>query len=373
MSGSPPNSSTNSGNNTTTDNNTDNNSGNNTTNNTTTNTTTDNNSSNNTTTNTTTDNNSGNNSGNNTTTNTTNTNNTQPNVLLNQTIVEPGLQVNYTQDIIPGTSVTTNATFTSTDPANHVPNISENLNEIVEYNYDDNIITESDNLVNEIRDYATKIKCEDFHGKGTIDDYAVLFQAASKIANDSKQMQLDIDIDGFNDFGKAADDLSALFINFTKRLQNINIINDSSFLKAVLDSLKKIYNLSEVFGKFKSTILVTSEIKIPKTAHDTKIILAGVMDEVNCAMNYINNFVTPDPALTNAHLTAADKNIITKAVDTIDNWQTLCDQGVSIALTNNSDMVYLKQTNQELKQKTVAIKSMTDKLKLKLTQYNWNV
>ena len=185
-------------------------------------------------------------------------------------------------------------------------------------------------------------------------------------------MQLDIDIDGFNDFGKAADDLSALFINFTKRLQNINIINDTGFLRAVLESLKKIYNLSEVFGKFKSTILVTSEIKIPKTAHDTKNILVGVMDEVNCAMNYINNFVTPDAALVNAHLTSADKNIITKAVDTIDNWQTLCDQGISIALTNNTDMVYLKQTNQDLKQKTVAIKSMTDKLKLKLVQYNWN-
>ena len=300
-------------------------------------------------------------------------NQTQPVILLDQTIIEPGLSINYTQQTIPNTSVNTNATFTTTDPDNHVPNINENLNEVVEYNYDDNIITESDNLVNEIRDYASKIKCEDFHGKGTIDDYASLFQAASKIANDSKQMQLDIDIDGFNDFGKAADDLSELFVNFTKRLQNINIINDTEFLRAVLDSLKKIYNLSEVFGKFKSTILVTSEIKIPKTAHDTKVILSDVMAEVNCAMNYINNFVTPDPALVNAQLTTGDKNIISKAVDTIDNWQTLCDQGVSIALTNNSDMVYLKQANQELKQKTVAIKTMTDKLKLKLTQYNWTV
>ncbi len=299
-----------------------------------------------------------------------NNSNTDPTVSLNQTIVEPGLEINYNQQAIPDTSVTTNATFISTDPVNYVPNINENLNEVVEYNYDDHVITESDNLVDEIRDYASKIKCEDFHGKGSIDDYAALFQAASKIASDSKQMQLDIDIDGFNDFGKAADDLSELFINFTKRLQNINIINDTSFLRAVLDSLKKIYNLSEVFGKFKSTILVTSEIKIPKTAHDTKIILSGVMDEVNCAMNYINNFVTPDASLTNAQLTSADKNIIDKAVSTIDNWQTLCDQGVSIALTNNSDMVYLKQTNTELKQKTIAIKSMTDKLKLKLTQYN---
>lgn len=285
-------------------------------------------------------------------------------------ISEPGLEINYTQVNIQDTSVTTGAIFTSTDPNHYIPNISENLNEVIEYNYDDNLITESDQLVDQIKDYASKIKCEDFHGKGTIDDYEVLFQAASKIAHESKQMQLDIDIDGFNDFGKAADDLSELFVSFTKRLQNINIINDTNFLKAVLDSLKKIHNLSEVFGKFKSTILVTSEIKIPKTAHDTKIILQSVMDEVNCAMNYISNFVTPDSNLVDAQLSDADKNIINKAVTTIDNWQTLCDQGISIALSNNSDMTYLKQTNTQLKQKTEDIKNITIKLKNKLCQYN---
>ena len=48
-----------------------------------------------------------------------------------------------------------------------------------------------------------------------------------------------LDIDGFDDFGKAADELSELFSNFTKRLQNINIINDVSFLQSVLNALKK--------------------------------------------------------------------------------------------------------------------------------------
>jgi len=115
-------------------------------------------------------------------------------------------------------------------------------------------------------------------------------------------MQLDIDVDGFNDFGKAADDLSALFITFTKKLQSVNIIDDTAFLQAVLNALKKIYNLSEVFGKFKETILVTSEIKIPKTAHDTKDILVDVMDEVNCSLNYINNFVNPDANLVQTQI-----------------------------------------------------------------------
>ena len=73
--------------------------------------------------------------------------------------------------------------------------------------------------------YAEKIKCTDFQGKGTINDYANLFEAASKIANETKQIQLDVDIEGFNEFASAADDLSALFAEMTIKLQNVNKIN----------------------------------------------------------------------------------------------------------------------------------------------------
>lgn len=320
------------------------------------------------------DNNSSNNNepdtpnGSNPPSNTQTSNTTDPVVYVNETINGVGFQATNNQTLIPDVSVTTHSNFTTTDPLNHVPQINENLNEDVEYEYDDNIISVNDNIVNEIRHYATQIKCEDFHGKGSIDDYAALFQAASQIANETRQMQLDIDVDGFNDFGQAADDLSALFTNFTLKLQSINIIDDTAFLQAVLNALKKIYNLSEVFGRFKETILVTSEIKIPKTAHDTKDILVNVMDEVNCSLNYINNFVNPDPNLVDAQLSDADKNIISKAVVTIEHWQVLCDQGVSIAMTTNTDMKFLTQTNTELKQKTNIIKNATSTLKAKLQQ-----
>ncbi len=301
------------------------------------------------------------------TTNTTNITNDQPIIIVNETINEPGIQITNQQTLVVDQNLTTQTTFNTTDPVNHVPQISENLLETIEYNYDDNVITESDNLVNEIRNYATQIKCENFHGKGSIDDYTELFVAASKIATESKHMELDLDVDGFNEFAAAADELSELFTSFTKRLQNINIINDITFLRAVANALQKIVNLSNVFGRFKETILITSEIKVPKTASDAKTILVDVMDEVNCAMNYINNFVTPDPNLVNGKLSNEDKHIISKAVDTIDNWKNLCDQGVSIALTNSSDMQYLKNTNIELKQKTSSLKNVTSKLKLKLS------
>ncbi len=295
------------------------------------------------------------------------TNEPVPVVIVNETINEPGIQITNQQTLVVDQNLTTQTTFNTTDPVNHVPQIFENLLETVEYNYDDNVITESDNLVNEIRNYATQIKCENFHGKGSIDDYTELFAAASKIATDSKHMELDVDVDGFNEFATAADELSQLFTNFTRRLQNINIINDVAFLRAVSNALNKIVNLSNVFGRFKETILITSEIKVPKTASDAKVILADVMGEVNCAMNYINNFVTPDSNLSNGKLSNEDKHIISKAVDTIDNWKNLCDQGVSIALTNSTDMQYLKNTNIELKQKTLALKNVSSKLRLKLS------
>lgn len=137
-------------------------------------------------------------------------------------------------------------------------------------------------------------------------------------------------------------------------------------MESVLDAMKKIYNLSESFGKFKETILITSSIKIPKSAHDTKIILDGVMSEVNCAMNYINNFVEKDASLPDAELSDVDKNVIKKAVETIDNWKVLCDQGVSIALSNNQDIQGIKVINANLKQKTDTLKNVTNKLKGKL-------
>jgi hypothetical protein len=89
------------------------------------------------------------------------------------------------------------------------------------------------------------------------------------------------------------------------------------------------------------------------------------MDEVNCAMNYINNFVTPDANLSKAQLSDNDKNIINKAVNTIDNWNELCKHGVSIALADSSDLKYIKDANTELKDKTNKLKDVTSKLREK--------
>jgi len=297
--------------------------------------------------------------------------NALPQVIVNQTITDPSgnFVVTNNQSLNSQGDVTTTSTFTTTNPAIQVQ-ISENLQQDVEI-YNDETDSATLTLVNSIKGYASQIKCENFHGKGTIDDYKVLFQAASNIANESSQMSLNVDLSGFNEFGAAADQLAALFTSFISKLENVNIISDALFLQTVATALQKIVNLSNVFGKFKDTIVATSSIRLPQSVVDTQSVLSGVMSEVNCAMNYMTYFVNPaDTSLTAAQLSNNDKSVITNAVQTINNWNTLCQQGVSLTMANDSNIQAIGQANSNLKAKTSILQSIASTLQTKLTSYN---
>lgn len=294
------------------------------------------------------------------------------NFSLNETLTGPGTSVTNQQ----GTTVTgTDVTHTTMDTTDVTSDIQVDQNlvgTVTEYS-DVSATSPSGLLLTEIREYAGKIQCTDFHGKGTIEDYTVLFESASRIANETKQMKLDIEVEGFTEFGKAADELSNLFTSFIVKLQTVNIIDDTAFLASILDALKKIFNLSEVFGRFKQTILATATIQMPKTAHDTKVILESVVDELSCAMNYINYFVSASgPAPVDSQLSSTEQAIINTAVSTIDSWNALCEQGVSISLAANPEVQYIKQANANLNAKSVALKSATAALKNKLARFNIN-
>jgi len=260
--------------------------------------------------------------------------------------------------------------FVTTDPTSDVQIFQELSGNVIHY-YDDSSDTAKTAIITQIQNYAAEIKCSSFQGKGTIDDYTQLFQAAAQIANESVQMQLDVDIEGFNEFATAADDLSALFTSFIVKLQNVSIIDDTAFLTAVANAHGKIVNLSKVFGKFKETILATSTIQLPKSTHDTSILLKNVVGQINCAMTYITHFVDSSvPAPATAELSDIEKGIITAAVSTINNWNILCDQGVSIAMSNDPDIQYIKTASEQLKQKTQSLSNATTLLRSKLTAFN---
>lgn len=290
---------------------------------------------------------------------------------LDETINGIGYTVQNKQGISADGTEITQSLFFTTDLSDSDVQITEDLAELVETQYDDLTGTVNGQIVNQIKEYAQKIQCTDFHGKGTIEDYEQLFIAASKIANESKQMELTVEIEGFNEFALAAEEMSNLFNSFILKLQNVNIINDTSFLVSILSALEKIFNLSEVFGRFKQTILATSTIQIPKSAHDTSIILRGVMDEIHCAMDYVNYFANPSSnAPINAQLSQEEQNIIDKAVATIESWNVLCEQGVSIAISNNSDISFINNASADLKSATRSLKNSTQTLKSKLASYN---
>jgi len=292
------------------------------------------------------------------------------NFSLNETKQNANVKVVSQQGVAPDGTEVTKVVLTTVAPNSNVKVSEDLLGEVTAY-YDDEGESAKATVMAQIRDYASQIKCEDFHGKGTVDDYSALFQAASKIANDAKQMQLDVDVDGFNEFGAAADSLSALFTSFTVKLQTVSIIDDLVFLQSIASALAKIVNLSNVFGKFQDTIVAVASVELPKSAQDARLLVQSVMTELNCAMTYINNFVSPDPhAPAAAKLTDNDEDIISKAVSTLDNWSDLCDQGVSIAMGNNADIQYLNSASAELKSKAGTLTSATTLLRTKLKHFN---
>jgi hypothetical protein len=294
------------------------------------------------------------------------------NTLSGETIVGVGYEIKNAQGTDASGAGITKTTFDTTNPELYDPQIHENLSQKVE-TYNDISLTDSSAniLLNEIKLYAGELKCSDFHGKGTIDDYSALFTAASRIANETKQMELDVDIAGFNEFAQAADDMSDLFNGFILKLQNVSIITDIGFLTSIAGALRRLVRLSETFGRFKQTVLATTAIQLPKSAHETKLIIDGVMEEVNCAMQYIEYFISPtDLSLSAAALSPAEKNIIAKSVETIDSWNTLCEYGVSIAMSSNVDIISIHNASNELKQSSASLRSASSRLRSKLAAFN---
>ena len=296
------------------------------------------------------------------------------NYTLNQTLDISGARIVNQQGVAADGSEVTRVNFQTTDLSGMDLTLTENLVGVVQSFYDDEADQTSQTAIvlNEIKDYAAKINCNEFKGKGTVEDYSELFNAASKIANDVTQMKLDVDVDGFNEFGSAADELSKLFNSFIVKLQTVSIIDDLSFLRSISLALSKIWNLSQVFGRFKETILATATVQVPKSSHDAAILVNSVMSEVNCAMNYVNHFVNPQPGdPASADLSAEERHVINKAVTTIDNWSVLCDQGVYIAMSNNPDIQLISTASSRLKVNASLMTNSTSTLKSKLSRYNF--
>ena len=278
-----------------------------------------------------------------------------PPITLPETIIEPGI------------TIVTDASgiqLRSYDPAN--PILVEDFTKKV------TVVQDSSGdllLVDQIKLCAAEIQCSDFHGKGSIEDYTLLFDAASKIANDVKHVQLDVDIQGIKDFGQAADELTELFEGFTKKIQSVNMIDDTVFLEAVLSALQKIVRLSNTFGKFKKTIVATTTVELSTSVGETKQALEAVSGEVQCAMKYIQHFVNPTEDLEKAKLNDIDRNVIQRATTTIEAWSQIYENGVSVAMSQNQDIQYIHQANGMFKDQAIVLRQSTSQLRNKYSRY----
>ena len=278
--------------------------------------------------------------------------------------------VTQTGHLSDGTFIFETATIT-TDLSSDIQIVLD-LSAIVQQ-YDDVLDASTNLLMQEISLYAGKIQCTDFQGKGTVEDYTELFQVASDLAKQAKQTTLNINIDGFKEFGNAADELSALFKDYIVKIENMNVVNDTAFLSEILFYLKKIWNLSETFGKFKETIMGTSVIKIPKSLEDTRNIIDGVMSEIDCAMKYIECFVSPECVTDislccpgSYELNADEKSQIAEAVKTIQKWNYLYNDNIQIAISENADVHFIESANAVIKQTAELLKNNTAILKGKI-------
>jgi hypothetical protein len=277
-----------------------------------------------------------------------------------ETITESGIKPD-------GTVIYQTIAFT-TDASDQIQ-ITEDLSAIIQI-YDDKTDPSLNAVLQEITQYAEKINCSNFQGKGSIDDYTELFTVAANLAKDAKQTSLSIDIAGFQEFGNAADELSHLFHQYIMKIQNINVINDYAFLLSIKNSLQKISNLAEVFGRFKETILATSIIQIPKSLEDTRYILDGVMSEVDCAMKYINHFVCPEEDISMcaaADLSSDDKQLITNAVNTIKKWNNDFNENLQVVISENADVQFIQNANQLISHTASNLKGATACFKGKLS------
>ena len=284
------------------------------------------------------------------------------------TSVSGGFEIIQETAVLPDGTIIYQQVGITIDPSSDIQ-ITQDLSAIIRI-YNDETDPSLNAIMQEITKYAANINCTNFQGKGSIDDYAELFTVASNLAKEAKQTTLVIDISGFYEFGNAADELSNVFQQYIVKLQNINVVNDMEFLKAITASLKKISHLADVFGKFKETILATSIVEIPKSLEDTRLIIDGVMSEVDCAMKYVQHFICPENDISMcaaSSLSPEEKALIASAIATIQEWDNKYSKNLQGILSENADVKFIAEANQIIANTAKLLKNSTVVFKGKIS------
>lgn len=210
---------------------------------------------------------------------------------------------------------------------------------------------EVQSMVDQIKACAAEIQCSDFHGKGSIEDYIALLDASKLV---EVKLPLQIDLKGIEDYGNAADKLSDLFDGFVQKIQVVQPI-DTAFLQTILSALQKIVRLSNTFGKFKQSMVATHTLQLSDSVGKTKKILQEVTQEVECAMQYIQYFVSPSGSLPAAEI---DRTVIRQVA--IEDWGEQFEH--NLLLHMNEDLQSIQSSNEVFRTQSGLLNAATYQL-----------
>jgi len=203
--------------------------------------------------------------------------------------------------------------------------------------------SETLNILNQINDYASKIEILDFKNKGRIEDYLSLIQNAQNMVDQNKTHNVNTDLTQYNNLGVVADELSELFNQLTINIQQKTTIISKDFLNGLLSTMEKLYNLSNVFGKFKKVMTTELVVNVPKSLVNVENTLKKVSDTLTSASNYITYFadssnVTDKDTICNSQLSTNDFNNIQQSINILstsqNNMNILIDKQLSTITTN---------------------------------------
>jgi hypothetical protein len=128
------------------------------------------------------------------------------------------------------------------------------------------------------------------------------------------------------------------------------------FLSAVLSAIKKVVALSKAFSAFQESIL---ENRIHSSIGETKHILEGVTQEVECVMKHLNHFSTPTN-LESANLSPVNRVAITHAINSLNN--------ITVSM-DTQDIQYINRTNQTFIQQSAQLRRTTNIIRERYSYY----
>ena len=242
--------------------------------------------------------------------------------------------------------------------------------DVVDIDVDLTTLTEYSDLNDEqieklqkIRDLAEKIKCTEFHNKGTLKDYEELIEKIRTV--EIQKVDLDLELDGLDKFGKFSKEISEMILGLSARIEQVSTVNDTEFLDKTIQQMENIQMLINALDKFKIDVAATSKLRLPSSTREVSQILSDLYVEASCAKEYIDYFtgVRSDRPSEDAELSENDKNAIQDAIKAIDLWVDMTNNGLEATMKNDENIQNIKEYNQKFSDLTEDLQASLQKFK----------